>query len=229
VSLSFVLIPGAGTDPGVYGTTIAALEALGHEAIAPPLPADDEATPSDHARAVLAALPAEREELVVVAHSLGAFTGPLVAAEAGAAGLVLLAPMIPAPGETAGEWGANTDQEAAIAPLCERFGPPDEWGLEAVAEVFYHDVDEQTRRQSERYDGVPSGGMFTEPWPLERWPDVPTVVLVPSDDRLFPLSFQRRVARERLGLEVEEIDGGHLSMLSRPEELARRLVEVAPG
>ena len=71
--------------------------------------------------------------------------------------------------------------------------------------------------------------MFTEPWPLERWPDVPTVVLVPSDDRLFPLSFQRRVARERLGLEVEEIDGGHLSMLSRPEELARRLVEVAPG
>jgi hypothetical protein len=44
------------------------------------------------------------------------------------------------PGETAGEWGEGTDQEAGIPPLCERFGPPDEWGPEAVAHVFYHDV-----------------------------------------------------------------------------------------
>lgn len=70
--------------------------------------------------------------------------------------------------------------------------------------------------------------MFGEPWPLERWPEVPTVVLAPRGDRLFPIEFQRRVARERLGLEVEEIEGGHVPMLSRPGELARRLVEVAP-
>jgi pimeloyl-ACP methyl ester carboxylesterase len=65
--------------------------------------------------------------------------------------------------------------------------------------------------------------MFREPWPLSMCPDVPTRVLAPRQDRLFPLTFQRRVARERLGLPVEEIPGGHVPMLARPGELADRL------
>jgi hypothetical protein len=51
--------------------------------------------------------------------------------------------------------------------------------------------------------------------------------MAPRDDRFFPLTFQRRVTKERLGLEVDEIDGGHLPMLSRPTELAGRLIELA--
>ena len=62
-----------------------------------------------------------------------------------------------------------------------------------------------------------------QPWPLSGWPDVPTRVLAGRDDRLFPVAFQRRVARERLGIEADEIDGGHMVALSRPAELARRL------
>ena len=68
--------------------------------------------------------------------------------------------------------------------------------------------------------------MFAEPWPLESWPDVPTHVLAPTEDRLFRSEFQRRVARERL-LEIDEILGGHLPMLSRPRELAKSLIELA--
>jgi pimeloyl-ACP methyl ester carboxylesterase len=227
---SFVLIPGAGADPRVYAATIAALGELGHEGVAPPLPHDDAAAPSDQAAAILAALPAEREGgLVVVGHSLGAFTAPLVAASAEADGLILLAPMIPRPGESAGEWGDDTAQEEAIAPLIGRFGPPDEWDEAAVDHVFFHDVAPAAKEASAEYAGVPSGGMFGEPWPLDDWPEVPTRVLAPREDRLFPLEFQRRVARERLGIEVDEIDGGHLPYLSRPAELARRLIELAPG
>jgi pimeloyl-ACP methyl ester carboxylesterase len=62
-----------------------------------------------------------------------------------------------------------------------------------------------------------------EPWPLPAWPDVPTRVLAACNDRMFPLAFQRRIARERLGLEVDEIDGGHMVALSNPGELAERL------
>jgi hypothetical protein len=40
---------------------------------------------------------------------------------------------------------------------------------------------------------------------------------------MFPLEFQRRVARERLSLEVDAIDGGHMVALSYPGELADRL------
>lgn len=226
---TFVLIPGAGTDPRIFGSTIEALRALGHEGIAPPLPLDDPgAGPSDHAEAVAAALP-EGEELVLVAQSLGAFSGTIVAARAPISQLVLLAPMIPLPGETAGEWWANTGHEEAIADLVARLGPMGSWGEEEMAEVFLHDVDPEVLRAAERYDGAPGPGMFTEPLPLATWPDVPTRVLAPREDRLFPLEFQRRLARERLGLEVDEIDGGHLPMLSRPEELARRLVDLLPG
>lgn len=221
------MIPGAGTDPRVYDATIEALRELGHEAIAPPLPlGDEDATPSDHADAVAGAAPAG-EDLVVVAQSLGAFTGPLVAARVPVAQLVLLAPMIPRPGETAGGWWANTEHEEAIADVLERHGPMSAWGAEAVAEVFLHDVDPHVARDNERFSGAPGAGMFGEPWPLDAWPDVPTRVLAPRDDRLFPVSFQRRVSRDRLGLEIDEMPGGHLPMLSRPEALAARLVELA--
>jgi Alpha/beta hydrolase family len=223
---TFVLIPGAGTDPRVYAATIEELHALGHDALAPPLPLDDPgARPSDHADAVAAAVPRDAE-LVVVAQSLGAFAGPLVAARVPVARLVLLAPMIPKPGETAGEWWGNTGHEAAIADLLERHGPMSAWGPEAFAEVFLHDVDPAVARDSERFQRAPGEGMFGEPWPLGEWPDVPTRVLVPRDDRLFPLDFQRRVARERLRLEIDEMAGGHLPMLARPRELAERLAEL---
>jgi hypothetical protein len=223
---TFVLIPGAGSDPRIYGATIQALGALGHDAIAPPLPLDDRsARPSDHAAAVASAVP-RGVDVVVVAQSLGAFTGPLVAAAVPVAQLILLAPMIPRPGETAGEWWANTRHEEAIAGILERHGPMRTWGPDAFAEVFLHDVDPAVARDNQRFNGAPGEGMFAEPWPLAVWPDVTTRVLVPSGDRLFPPAFQRGVARERLGLEIDEMDGGHVPMLSRPRELAERLVEL---
>jgi pimeloyl-ACP methyl ester carboxylesterase len=62
-----------------------------------------------------------------------------------------------------------------------------------------------------------------QPCLLPAWPDVPTRVLAGRHDRMFPLEFQRRIARERLGLEVDEIDGGHLVALGNPRALADRL------
>lgn len=163
---------------------------------------------------------------MVVAQSLGAFAGPLVAARVPVAQLVLLAPMIPKPGETAGEWWSNTRHDEAIADLLARYGPMGSWEPDVLAEVFLHDVDPLVAAENERFQGAPGRGMFTEPWPLERWPEVPTLVLAPTADRLFPPDFQRRVARERLGVEIHEMPGGHLPMLSRPRELAERLVEL---
>ena len=40
---------------------------------------------------------------------------------------------------------------------------------------------------------------------------------------MFPLDFQRRVARERLAIEVDEIDGGHMVAMSNPAVRADRL------
>jgi pimeloyl-ACP methyl ester carboxylesterase len=160
---TFVLIPGAGADPRVYDATIAALRDLGHDGVAPPLPLDDpDATPSDHAAAVIDALPdPPLAPLVVVGQSLGAYAATIAAARLRPARLILLAPMIPAPGESAADWWEGTDHESAIEPLIDRHGTPDEWGEEAMAEVFYHDVDEATLAANAEYEGVP-------PRPLRR-------------------------------------------------------------
>jgi pimeloyl-ACP methyl ester carboxylesterase len=52
---------------------------------------------------------------------------------------------------------------------------------------------------------------------------VPTRVLLGRDDRLLPPVFVRRIAWEPLGIEADEIDGGHTPALSRPGEVADRL------
>jgi pimeloyl-ACP methyl ester carboxylesterase len=58
---------------------------------------------------------------------------------------------------------------------------------------------------------------------LPAWPDVPTRVLTGSGDRFFPAEFQRRLARDRLGITPDQMPGGHLLALSRPTEVAERL------
>ena len=224
---TFVLIPGAGTDPQIYRATIGELRGRGHDAHAPPLPLEDpDAAPSDHAAAVVRATPPGSDP-VVVAQSLGAFAGPLAADEVGASLLVLLAPMVPTPGETAGQWWENTRHAEAVADLIARHGPMSAWGDEALQEVFLHDVDPGVARATAHLSRAPGPGMFSEPWPAESWPDVPTRVLCPREDRLFPWEFQQGVVGDRLGMDLDEMAGGHLPMLSRPGELAQHLVELA--
>jgi len=89
---------------------------------------------------------------------------------------------------------------------------------------FFHDVPEEVTAAAMAGGAQsPSERLFADPWPLERWPKVPTRFLQGRDDRFFPLAFQRRVVQERLGLAVDEMPGGHLLALSQPVDLARRL------
>jgi len=53
---------------------------------------------------------------------------------------------------------------------------------------------------------------------------VPTRVIAGRFDRFFPLEFVQRVARERLGVEPEVVNAGHLPALACPDELAALLL-----
>jgi pimeloyl-ACP methyl ester carboxylesterase len=104
---TFVLIHGAG-DVGWYWHLVAAeLRSRGHDVVAPDLPCDDDSAGlSDYADAVLDAI-GDRTELVVIAQSFGGFTAPLVCDRTSVDLLVLVAGMIPAPGEAPRDWWAN--------------------------------------------------------------------------------------------------------------------------
>jgi pimeloyl-ACP methyl ester carboxylesterase len=89
--------------------------------------------------------------------------------------------------------------------------------------VFAHDVPAEVSDELPSHLRAQSDRPFADPWPLARWPDVPTRFLLCRDDRFFPADFQRRVVRERLGFEPDEMPGGHLPALAHPGELVRRL------
>lgn len=95
---TFVLIHGGG-DVGWYWHLVEAeLHARGHHTVAPDLPGDDDsATLTDYADAVVEAIGDDHENLIVVGHSFGGFTAPLVADRLRADVLVLVAAMIPSP------------------------------------------------------------------------------------------------------------------------------------
>jgi len=209
---TFVLIHAAGDGGWSWHLVEAALRERGHDVVAPDLPADDaSAALSTYADVVIDAIDG-RTDLVVVGHSFGGFTAPLVCDRVPTKVLVMSAAMIPSPGEAPGDWWTNTgyEQEVTVSD-------------DEIAKI-YHDVPPELAQEAlRRVRDHPSERSMREPWPLSAWPDVPTRVLLCRDDRFFPAPFLRRVARERLGVTPDEIDGGHCVGLSRPEELAERL------
>ncbi len=224
--MTFVLIPGAGGEAWFWHRLVAELESRGHAAVPVDLPAGDDAAGwAEYTDAVVAAA-GDARDVVLVAQSMAGFTAPLVCDRLPVRLLVLLNAMIPDPGETGGGWWENTGQHKAYAELAAAQGRvlSDEFD---VVGVFFHDVPDDVTAEAMAGGPEQSDTPFEQPWPADRWPDVPTRVLVGRDDRLFPLEFQRRVAQERLGLPVDEIPGGHLLALSRPRELADRLESYA--
>ena len=221
---TFVLIHGAGADSWYWHLVVPELRARGQEVVAVDLPCDDDSAGlTEYADAVVEAI-GDRTDLVLVAQSMAGFTAPLVCERMPVDLMVLLAAMVPAPGESPGDWWDNTGWEQARREQNQRDGRDPGAEVDVIAE-FLHDVPpdvvaEAMARGERRQSGTP----FEKPWPLAAWPDVPTRVLICRDDRFFPADFMRRVARERLGITPDEMDGGHVPALSRPRDLADRLV-----
>ena len=220
---TYVLIPGAGGDSWYWHLVVPELRGRGHDVVAPDLPCDDDSAGlSEYADLVVDAV-GDRSDLVVVAHSLGGFTAPLVCERVPVDLLVLVAAMVPSPGESAGEWWANTGWDQARREQAERDGrrTDDEFDLKTE---FFHDVPPEVVAEAfARGERAQSAKPFEEPWPLASWPEVPTQVLLCRHDRFFPANFMRRLAKDRLGITPDEIDGGHLPALARPKELVERL------
>jgi len=122
--------------------------------------------------------------------------------------VVLVAAMTPREGESPGEWWTNTGHKAES---------------DDPVELFLHDVPPDVAADSAKHVRNQSNTPFTQHRPMPAWTDVPTRFLLCRDDRFFPADFQRRVVKERLGITPDEIGGGHLPALSRPQELVERL------
>jgi len=223
---TFVLIPGAGGAAWYWHRVVPLLEQAGHEALAVDLPGDDEqAGLRAYADLVLGAM-GSRENVTLVAQSLGGFTAALVCARAPERirTLVFVNAMIPLPGETAGDWWDHTRSVEARKAAAKRAS----YSLEFDDETYFlHDVPKRVAEEGAKHVRPESDAVFREPATFAAWPDIPIHVVVGRDDRFFPADFQARVAKERLGKTVDQIPGGHLVALGQPAELATLLLGYA--
>jgi pimeloyl-ACP methyl ester carboxylesterase len=125
--------------------------------------------------------------------------------------IVLVAAMIPSPGETAEEMFANTGWM------------PEPLEDSSTRAVFYHDVPDDLADESMSRGRRQSDTPGRQPWPSAVWPDIPTRFVLCRNDRFFPRGWLGPVVRDRLGIEPDEIASGHCPALSHPRELAEML------
>jgi pimeloyl-ACP methyl ester carboxylesterase len=199
---TFVLIHGAGDSGWYWHLVEAQLQARGHHTIAPDLPCDnDKASLDDYAAAVADAAAGRQPARL----------------------LVLVAGMIPAPGESPAQWWDNcgyrqpsrsrrSSMSARPVPTIRSSASTTEcrvrWSSRRCAEAA---------EASHRWYGTPGGR-------CRRGRTLPTRFILCRDDHFFPAAFLRRLAQERLGIVPDEIPGCHCVALSHPGELAELLV-----
>ena len=220
---TFVLIPGAGGSAWYWHRVVPLLEAAGHEAIAVDLPGDDPAAGLPEYAGLVASAVGSRDNVVLVAMSLGGFTAPMVAARTPVRSLVFVNAMIPNPGETPGAWWENTGWPQARAAAAERGGYPADIDLAAY---FLHDVPPEVAAAGEPYQRPEADVAFGSTCDSGGWPSIPIRALAGADDRFFPVAFQRALARDRLGIDADALPGGHLIALAQPAALASYLLSV---
>jgi pimeloyl-ACP methyl ester carboxylesterase len=209
-----------------WGLVLRELSERGLAGTAVDLPGDDPSKGLPDYVDLIVAAAAGLVEVVIVAQSLGGFSGSWAASRLPASRLVLLNAMVPLPGETAGEWWDATGSADARRDNDIREGRDPDANFD-VETYFLHDVPAETIAALGDEEHGEADAVFTTPWGLDAWPGIPTTVLAGRSDRFFPYVFQQRVARERLGIEVTEVPGGHLAALSQPAEVAEAIVSTA--
>lgn len=228
---TFGLIHGAQHGAWAWELLIPELEALGHQALAMDLPVEDPSAGLDeYVETVLAALEVADDAPIVVGHSMAGMVAPIVAARRPVRAVVYLCGVVPVPGVTMAEVLLE-EPDLERPRIRRRASTLREDGVRVVSpetgrEIYYHDCPPDLAKwAAERLRPTADTAVFDRS-PIDRFPDVTTVSIVCTGDRVVSPEWSRRVARERLGIECIELPGGHAPMLSRPKDLARVLAAI---
>jgi pimeloyl-ACP methyl ester carboxylesterase len=220
---TFCLVHGSWHGPWCFERLVPQLEAARHRAIAVDLSSDvPGSTCSGYAETVAEELADADDEVIVIGHSFGGLTVPLVAEHRPVRHLVYLAALIPEPGiSMSGQFEA---EESILVPEGGRDLDEQErsyWSDREVAiAAMYSDCTPEDAEWAWSKLRPQSRAAQNERCPLDRLPDLPTSYVICRDDRMVSAEWARNAARARLGIAPIEIEGGHSPFLTRPRELA---------
>jgi pimeloyl-ACP methyl ester carboxylesterase len=204
----------------------------GHSVVAMDVPIDDNSASFDtYADVVCAALDGCSDDVVLVGHSYGGHTIPLVAARRPVRHLVYLCAYIPDIGRSFTD--QLGDDPVMLLPACYASLKLDGqsrvvWTDAAAARAFmYADCDERTADAAIAQLRPQSAYATTLPCSLAEFPDVRSTSIICDDDRLLGHEWATRVAVDRLGADLIELPGSHSPFLSRPPAVADVLLGLA--
>ena len=223
----FGLVHGAWQGAWCWDFVAAQLRGRGHEPVAVDLPIEDPAAGADaYAQVVLATL-SGYDDVVLVGHSLGGLTVPLVAHRRPVRRMVLVAPLLPIP-------GSSFDQQHAAEPDilmpglgAGQTGYPDgssQWQPQAAIATLFPDAPSEVAEWA-------AGRLRRQHWrvsqevtPLPAWPGTEVRLIACAHDSVVNPDWVRRSAKVRFGAEAQVLPGDHSPFLARPAELVDLLL-----
>lgn len=226
----FGLVHGSWQGAWVWGPLIEELKARGHDGIAADMPAHDvDAGAERYAETLVDALDGITNDVVLVGHSLGGLSIPLVPERRPVKALVFLAAGIPKPGMSySAQVQAEPIREQAAFDQTDR----DEHGCtilryDTALDVLYNACDPDVARWAADQLRYQAQKPMTEITPLTSWPDVPCEYIACHGDRIINAEWQVRAGPERFGKKALELFTDHSPMLSATSALADILVDIA--
>jgi len=233
---TFALVHGAWFGGWCWTPLAVELRKMGHTVVAPDLPIEDpDAGIADYAAVVEKALDDSRvkpgDDVILVGHSLGGLTIPVVAEHRPIAGLIFLCAYLPDPGKP-----MHTDEDtyspewaALSAKQVTHDDGSTSWPEDAAVQAFFHDctllVATESARKLRRQSWTPA----LEDNPLKALPTAPAAYVLCTADRSIAPGWSRRMARSRLGVDAIELPGGHSPMLVDAPLVADLFDQMAAG
>jgi pimeloyl-ACP methyl ester carboxylesterase len=229
----FVLVHGGQQGAWVFDLLVDELKGRGYPALALDMPAHDAAAgAAEYADLIAGSLDGVTDDVVLVGHSMGGLTIPLVPQRRPVRRLVFVCAAYPEPGRSHFEVKAEEPGEDVSSAATTAWRQPGDFHLlprELARALFFHDctpdVQEWALARLRRQARKP----LREKTPLARWPDVPRTLIITTGDRCIPLASARRTAARLFGQRPIELPGGHCPSLSRPALLADALIGALPA
>ena len=228
--ITVVLVHGAFADASSWTGVIELLQQRGHTVVAPPNPLRGLTADSAYIASVLDQI---EGRVLLVGHSYG---GAVITNAAAAAdnvlGLVYVAAFAPDEGELLGAVETGSKDSVLNSALVPRQYPTDQAGQTATEfgidpaklhDVFAADLSPQQAALLAATQRPIAESAFTDSPGPAAWKRLPSWAIVPTGDKAVGTDAVRSMAL-RAGAEMIELEGSHVIMISRPDDVTAVIV-----
>ncbi len=220
MAATFVFVHGAFGSPAELASAVPYLESRGHRVVNVDLPCErPDATLDDYASTVGRAMEGISGPRILVAHSAGGATIPLVAVRIAVDRLVFAAAVVPVPGQSIYEAVGPATQTAIMSVSFDNGDGTRSFDFDLLASQVPPEQREAYLvflRATQRKQGMRA---MNQPWPGTGIPDVPRSYILCTEDKIIPPERQRAFAA-LLGVTPIEICSEHSVFAMKPQELA---------